>query len=81
MHILPMNTPNLPTGTLLSLIVPLIILELILLLIALIDLIRREPTRVNGNKVMWALIIILVGTIGPILYLIVGRKELTNERL
>jgi glucose uptake protein GlcU len=71
---------NIPTGTLLSLIIPLIALELILVVVALVDLIRREPERVNGNKIMWALIIIIVGTIGPILYLIVGRRELADDR-
>lgn len=66
---------NLPLGTLLSLIIPLGILELILIIVALVDLIRREPARVNGPKVMWVLIILLISTLGPILYLIVGRKE------
>jgi glucose uptake protein GlcU len=66
---------NLSTGTILSLVLPLVALELILISIALVDLIRREPGRVNGSKVVWALIIVLIGTIGPICYFILGRKE------
>lgn len=66
---------NLPTGTILSLVLPLVALELILMIVALIDLIRREPGRVNGNKVVWALVVVLIGTIGPICYFILGRKE------
>ena len=66
---------NLPTGTILALILPLAALELILIIVALVDLIRREPERVNGNKVMWGLIIVFIGTIGPICYFILGRKE------
>ncbi len=66
---------NLSTGAILSLVLPLAALELILIIVALIDLIRREPGRVNGSKVVWALIIVLIGTIGPICYFILGRKE------
>jgi hypothetical protein len=70
----------LPTGTILSLVLPLAALELILIIVALIDLIRREPDRVNGNKLLWGIIIVLVGTIGPICYFILGRKEREDVR-
>ena len=66
---------NLPIGTILSLVLPLAALELILIIVALIDLIRREPDRVNGSKIVWGLIIVLISTIGPICYFILGRKE------
>jgi hypothetical protein len=62
-------------GTWLPLLIPLIILELILILVALIDLVRRDPQQVRGSKLVWALIILLVSTLGPICYLLVGRKE------
>jgi hypothetical protein len=80
MHMLLAHAINLPISTLLSLIIPLGILELILIIVSLVDLIRREPARVNGPKILWVLIILLISTIGPILYLIVGRKEQTNDR-
>jgi hypothetical protein len=57
----------------LPLIIPLIVIELILMLAALFDLIKRRKTR--GPKWMWALIIVLVNTIGPIVYFVVGREE------
>ena len=66
---------NLPIGTILSLVLPIAALELILIIVALIDLIRREPDRVNGSKIVWGLIIVLISTIGPICYFILGRKE------
>ncbi len=56
------------------LIAPLLIIELILLSIALIDLIRREQVRYIP-KWAWAIVIILLNLIGPILYLIIGREE------
>jgi len=66
---------NLLTGQYVILILPLAILELILLVVALVDLLRREPGQVRGSKILWALVILLVGTVGPILYFVVGRKE------
>lgn len=54
-------------------LIPVILLELILLVVALLDLIRREKT--NGPKWLWVLVIVFVQLIGPITYLIIGRKE------
>lgn len=56
-----------------QLLAPLIIIQLILTIVALIDLIKRNHTL--GPKWMWLLIIIFVATLGPILYFIVGRKH------
>ena len=62
------------TGTLIAVLAPLIILEVVLLVAALYDL-TRPNRRVRGDsKVVWALIIILVTTIGPILYFLAGRE-------
>ena len=69
---------NLPIGTILSLVLPLAALELIVIIVALADLVRREPDQVNGSKVMWTLIIVFISTIGPICYFILGRKERNN---
>ncbi|OGO63717.1 MAG: transcriptional regulator [Chloroflexi bacterium RBG_19FT_COMBO_50_10] len=54
-------------------IIPLVLLQLILMIVALVDLIRREKTR--GPKWVWAIVIILGELIGPIIYLIFGREE------
>ena len=58
----------------LPLIAPLVIIELTLVVIALVDLIRRQEVKYLP-KWGWALIIILINLIGPILYLIIGREE------
>jgi len=50
------------------------ILGLILFIWALVDCIRRQFTNPN-DKVLWLVMIILIGWIGPILYLIIGRKK------
>lgn len=64
----------LPIGLLIGLGVVLVI-ELVLDVIALVDLYRRPIDRVAlGNKWIWVVIIILVNLLGAILYLAIGRK-------
>jgi hypothetical protein len=46
----------------------------ILFLWALIDVIRRQFPNPN-DKVLWILLVVLIGWLGPILYLIIGRKK------
>lgn len=61
---------------LLPILLPLIVLNLILLIVSFRDLISRPASRVRGgNKVVWGLVIVLVNTIGPIIYLVGGRKD------
>ena len=54
-------------------LIPIVILQLVLLVVALLDLARRERTR--GPKWVWVLVIVFVNIIGPILYLMLGRDE------
>ena len=54
-------------------LIPVLLLELGLMIFALVDLSRRD--RVNGPKWVWALVIILVQIIGPIIYFVAGRKD------
>ncbi len=58
---------------LLPFLIPILLLQLALIVVALIDLARRERTR--GPKWLWVLIIVLVNLIGPIIYFVVGREE------
>lgn len=45
-----------------------------LFLWALIDVIRRQFPNPN-DKILWIVLIVFIGWLGPILYLIVGRKK------
>ena len=58
----------------LPLLAPLLIIEIALLVVALVDLIRREQVR-YFPKWVWAAIILVLNFIGPIAYLILGREE------
>ncbi len=55
-------------------LIPLFIIQVALMVIALVDLVKRERVR-GGNKVVWVLVIILINIIGPIIYLLAGREE------
>jgi NADH:ubiquinone oxidoreductase subunit 2 (subunit N) len=57
----------------LAVLLPIIIIQLILLVVALIDLIRSEKT--NGPKWVWVLVIVFINIIGPIIYFIFGRRN------
>ena len=58
---------------LIPLLIPVVIIELGLMIIALLDLIKRERTR--GPKWVWALVIIVINIFGPIAYLLFGRQD------
>jgi hypothetical protein len=55
------------------LLIPLLIIQLILMVAALIDIIRNRRTR--GPEWVWILVVVFVATIGPIIYFIAGKEE------
>lgn len=58
-----------------SLLAPLIILQIVLFIAGLVDLLRREPQQVRwGIKWPWV-IILLINIIGPLIYFAFGRKD------
>jgi hypothetical protein len=62
-------------------LIPLLVIELALMVIALLDVIKREHVR-GGNqyKPLWIVLIVLVSLFGPIIYLLFGRQEAPNDR-
>jgi len=54
-------------------LVPVLVIQLALLVTALVDLARRPSTR--GPKWAWALAILFINIIGPIVYFIFGRVD------
>lgn len=59
---------------LLKMLWPILVFQLLLLIWAIIDLIRRRTVK-SLPKWAWALIIIFVNIFGPIIYLVFGRGE------
>ncbi|OZU87753.1 transcriptional regulator [Virgibacillus indicus] len=56
-----------------AIIAPLLIIQFILVVVALIDWLKTEDT--NGPKWMWFFIIVFINIIGPVLYFIFGRSQ------
>ncbi|QCR33768.1 PLDc N-terminal domain-containing protein [Lysinibacillus sp. SGAir0095] len=54
-------------------IAPILGIQLLLVIIALVFCIRSEKT--NGPKWMWILIILFINIIGPVLYFVIGRRN------
>jgi ABC-2 type transport system ATP-binding protein len=61
--------------TMIALLIPVAVIQLGLMLLAAFDLLREERRVRGGSKAMWALIIVFVNLLGPILYFLVGREE------
>jgi hypothetical protein len=58
----------------LPILIPVVVLGLALEIYSLIDLFRRDRKVKGGNKLIW-LIVILLGTLGQLIYLFVGRED------
>lgn len=62
-------------STLLLVITPLILVQLALVIWGLYDL-TRPGRRVKGDsKIIWALVIVFINIIGPVVYFLFGREE------
>jgi flagellar biosynthesis protein FliQ len=59
--------------SMLPLLIPVLIIQIILLIAALYDL--SKQTAVRGPKWVWVLVILFVNIVGPIVYFLVARKE------
>jgi hypothetical protein len=59
----------------LALALPVALVELALILVALRDLLRPERHVRGDSKLMWGILIVVIGMLGPLLYLAVGRRE------
>jgi hypothetical protein len=55
-------------------LIPLFLIQLALMVIALVDLFKRENMKSN-TRLIWVFVIILINVIGPIAYLLFGRKD------
>lgn len=54
-------------------LIPVAVVQLVLLVVAILDLLKREKTR--GPKWIWVLVILFVNLFGPIIYFVFGRDN------
>jgi len=65
--------------SILPILLPFLIVGFLLIIIALFDLYRHRDTR--ENILMWTIIILFFNTIGPVLYFVLGRKDVNKRAL
>lgn len=56
-------------------LIPLAIIDLGMVIYCVVDLYRPDRRVRGGNKLLWLLVILLVSTLGWVIYLLVGREE------
>ena len=70
-----MKTGIMSVDDVLPVLVPILLLQVTLLLLGLWDLTRPERRVRGGSKVLWAVVVICIGVIGPLVYFLVGRED------
>jgi hypothetical protein len=60
---------------LLPLLIPLLLIQVALIVFSLMDLFKPERRVRGGSKLVWALVIIFVSMLGPLVYFLAGREE------
>ncbi len=58
----------------LPILIPIVVLEIGLMIYALSHILKHNKFKF-GNKVMWIVVVVLIQTIGPILYLTIGKDN------
>jgi hypothetical protein len=66
---------ELKTEQIVALLAPIVIIQLALMIVALHDLEQGDRQVRGGSKLVWALVIVFLNVLGPIVYLVVGREE------
>jgi hypothetical protein len=80
--VLPLNgstgsaivSDGMDTTQILLLALPILVVELALIVFALRDLLRPERRVRGDSKLMWGIIVVIFGILGPVLYFLVGRE-------
>lgn len=58
----------------LAFLIPIIIIEWILVITALVHIFKHQTYKV-GNRVVWVIVVLVFQLIGPIIYFVFGRSD------
>ena len=61
-------------GEIIKLVWPIVLLQLILQIVAIVDVLKKKKTK-NLSVPFWVVIIVIGEILGPIVYFLVGRSE------
>ena len=67
--------PDLKTEQIVALLLPIVIIQLGLMIAALIDLEKEERHVRGGSKLVWAVVIVFLNIVGPLVYFLAGRED------
>ncbi len=59
----------------LPVLLPILLLQLVLLVLGLRDLLRPDRHVRGDSKGLWAVVIVCIGIIGPLVYFVAGRTD------
>jgi hypothetical protein len=59
---------------LLPVLIPVFILEVLLMIVGLVDLVRNEKLN-KSQKIVWAIVIVIIQILGPVVYLVVSNLQ------
>ena len=57
-----------------AVLVPVIALEMILMITALVHVLRHKDYK-RGNRILWIFVVVFFQFFGPVLYFVLGRSE------
>jgi len=69
---------DMTTIEVIKLFAPLIVIQLGLAIYCIVDIIRNGAR--NMNKIMWVSIVLFINMLGPILYLLFGKKRWQDDK-
>jgi hypothetical protein len=55
-------------------LLPIFLVQLTLMLTALIHVLKHKSYRF-GNRILWIIIVVVIGIVGPVLYFTIGKGE------
>lgn len=61
-------------SNLLPFLIPIVVIELVLMITALIHIFRHHHYRF-GNRLLWVILVLCFQLIGPVVYFILGRSD------
>ena len=65
-----------PNEILPLLLIPLALVQVALIVLGLYDLLRPYRQVRGGNKLIWGVVIVIFGLIGPLIYFVFGREDM-----
>lgn len=64
---------------LIPLLAPIILVQAVLMIVSLISILRKNAS--FDKKMIWMIVVLVIGLIGPVIYFAIGAKQLDKDEL